>query len=54
MSLYNKEGYFQKNDLNAYSLNNITAKKSTDIGRGPVRRCDGKIENCLPIMTVCN
>lgn len=51
ISLYNKEGYFQKNDRSAYSLNNITAKKSAD-GSVAVQfgGCDGKIENCLPIM----
>jgi hypothetical protein len=51
ISLYNKEGYFQKNDLNAYSLNNITAKKNAD-GSVAVQfgGCDGKIANCLPIM----
>ena len=39
VSLYNGEGYFQKNDLNAYSLNNITSKKSARrIGGYPVRR----------------
>jgi hypothetical protein len=50
ISLYNKEGYFQKNDLNAYSLNNITAKKAAD-GSVAVQfgGCDGKIDNCLPI-----
>ena len=30
ISLYNAEGYFQKNDLNAYSLNNLTATKAAD------------------------
>ena len=51
ISLYNAQGYFQKNDLNAYSLNNITAKKAAD-GSVAVQfgGCDGKIENCLPIM----
>jgi len=51
ISVYNAEGYFQKNDLNAYSLNNITAKKSSD-GAVDVQfgGCDGKIANCLPIM----
>ena len=51
ISLYNAEGYFQKNDLNAYSLNNITAKKNDD-GSVSVQfgGCDGKIPNCLPIM----
>jgi hypothetical protein len=51
ISLYNGEGYFQKNDLNAYSLNDITAEKSAD-GSVAVQfgGCDGKIPNCLPIM----
>jgi hypothetical protein len=51
ITVYNAEGYFEKNDFNAYSLNNITAKKgadgSVDIQFGG---CDGKIPNCLPIM----
>ena len=51
ISVYNAQGHFQKNDLNAYSLNNITAKKA---GGGSVAvqfgGCDGKIANCLPIM----
>ena len=39
ISLYNADGYFQKNDLNAYSLNNITSKKNADGSVGyPVRR----------------
>ena len=51
ISLYNAEGYFQKNDLNAYSLNNITSRKNTD-GTVTVQfgGCDGKVPNCLPIM----
>lgn len=55
ISLYNAEGYFQKNDLNAYSLNNITAKKSAD-GSVAVQfgGCDGKIPNCLPIVNGWN
>ena len=55
ISLYNAEGYFQKNDFNAYSVNNITAKKSAD-GSVAVQfgGCDGKIPNCLPIMAGWN
>jgi hypothetical protein len=51
ISLYNSEGYYEPNDLNAYSLNNITATK-TDDGSVEVQfgGCDGKIANCLPIM----
>jgi hypothetical protein len=51
VSLYNADGYFQKNDLNAYSLNNITSKKGAD-GSADIQfgGCDGKVINCLPIM----
>jgi hypothetical protein len=51
ISLYNAEGYFQKNDLNAYSLNNITSQKNAD-GSVTIQfgGCDGKIQNCLPTM----
>ncbi|MGI6851000.1 DUF1254 domain-containing protein [Mesorhizobium sp. 1B3] len=51
ISLYNAEGYFEKNDLNAYSVNDITAKKGED-GSVAVQfgGCDGKVPNCLPIM----
>lgn len=50
ISVYNKEGYFQKNDLNAYSLNNITAKKDAD-GSVTIQfgGCDGKTANCIPV-----
>ncbi|MDQ6435492.1 DUF1254 domain-containing protein [Mesorhizobium sp. LHD-90] len=51
VSLYDADGYYEKNEYNAYSVNNITAKKSeggaVDIQFGG---CDGKIANCLPIM----
>jgi hypothetical protein len=55
ISLYNADGYFQKNDLDAYSLNNITSKKSAD-GSLAIQfgGCDGKIPNCLPIMAGWN
>jgi len=50
VTVYNADGYFEKNDLNAYSLNNITAKKNAD-GSVAIQfgGCDGKIPNCLPI-----
>jgi hypothetical protein len=51
VSVYDAEGYYEKNPYNAYSLNNITAQKnpdgSIDIQFGG---CDGKIPNCIPIM----
>jgi len=51
VSVYNAEGYYEPNDLNAYSLNNITAKKDDD-GSVAIQfgGCDGKIANCLPIV----
>ncbi|MDM0077259.1 DUF1254 domain-containing protein [Variovorax sp. J2P1-59] len=49
VSVYNKAGYFQKNPANAYTLNNLTAKKDAD---GSIAMqfggCDGKTPNCLP------
>ena len=39
ISLYNEEGYFEKNDRNAYTVNTITAKKKADDSvTDPVRR----------------
>ncbi len=50
ISLYNAKGYFEPNKLNAYSLNNVTAKKGAD-GSVAVQfgGCDGAVANCLPI-----
>jgi hypothetical protein len=55
ISLYNAEGYFEPNNLNAFTLNNITAKKSDD-GSVAVQfgGCDGKIPNCLPVVNGWN
>jgi hypothetical protein len=49
VSVYNAQGYFEKNAYDAYSLNNLTAKKSAD-GTIAIQfgGCDGKIANCLP------
>jgi hypothetical protein len=51
VTVYNRAGYLEKNEYNAYSLNNITANKSAD-GSVAVQfgGCDGKIPNCLPII----
>jgi hypothetical protein len=51
VSLYNADGYYEKNDFDAYSLNNITADKADD-GSVTIQfgGCDGKIANCLPTM----
>ncbi|WP_156410397.1 DUF1254 domain-containing protein [Bosea sp. Root381] len=50
ISVYNDKGFFQKNDYDAYSVNSITGKTSTD-GAIDIQfgGCDGKIANCLPI-----
>jgi hypothetical protein len=51
VSVYNAEGYYQKNEYNAYALNNMTAKEGPD-GSIAIQfgGCDSKIVNCLPIM----
>jgi hypothetical protein len=51
ISLYNSKGYYEKNRYDAYSLNNVTAKKN-DAGSIGIQfgGCDGKIPNCLPTM----
>jgi hypothetical protein len=51
ISVYNAQGYYEKNDLDAYTVNSITGKKGPD-GSTTVQfgGCDGKIPNCIPIM----
>src|SRR5882757_1674861 len=55
VSVYNAEGYYQANPLNAYALNSITAKRAKD-GSVAVQfgGCDGNVPNCLPIMAGWN
>lgn len=50
ISVYNAEGYFEKNERNAYTLNNLTARQDAD-GAVTVQfgGCDGEVANCLPI-----
>lgn len=50
VSVYNEQGYFAKNSYDAYSLNNLIAKRGAD-GSFAIQfgGCDGKIPNCLPI-----
>jgi hypothetical protein len=49
ISMYNAEGFFQKNDIDAYSLNSVTAKPNADnsftIYLGG---CEDGRDNCLP------
>ena len=51
ISVYNAKGFFEKNALNAYSVNSVTGQKSAD-GSVVVQfgGCDGKVPNCLPIV----
>jgi hypothetical protein len=53
--VYDQTGHIQPNSLNAYSLNNITAKKGAD-GSVAIQfgGCDGKIPNCLPVLAAWN
>jgi hypothetical protein len=50
ISVYDAQGFFQKNSLNAYSLNNLTAKPNAD-GSVTVQfgGCTATTPNCLPI-----
>jgi hypothetical protein len=51
ISVYNADGYFERNEYNAYTLNNMTSRKNKD-GSVIVQfgGCDAKVVNCLPIM----
>jgi hypothetical protein len=51
ISVYNRAGYFEKNELDAYSVNNVTAAPTAD-GSVIVQfdGCNRDIANCLPIM----
>lgn len=50
ITVYNAQGYLEKNAYGAYTLNNLTAKLEAD-GAVAVQfgGCDGKIANCLPV-----
>jgi hypothetical protein len=50
VSVYNAEGYYEKNPYNAYTVNSITGRKGND-GAIEIQfgGCDGKIPNCIPI-----
>ena len=51
ISVYNEQGYYEKNALNAYTINSITGKKAPD-GSTTIQfgGCDGNIPNCIPIV----
>jgi para-nitrobenzyl esterase len=50
ISLYNSKGFFEKNALDRYSLNNLTARPNPD-GSFTVQfgGCQTNTINCLPI-----
>lgn len=50
VTVYNEDGYFTPNPQDAYSFNNVTARKDSD-GSTTIQfgGCDGKAANCLPI-----
>jgi hypothetical protein len=55
ISLYNAQGYFEANPRNAYSVNNLTARRESDEAvRVQFGGCDGQVPNCLPIMAGWN
>jgi hypothetical protein len=51
ISVYNRAGYFEENEVDAYSVNNVTAAPNAD-GSVTVQfgGCNRDIANCLPIM----
>jgi len=51
VSVYNARGFFEPNRLNAYSLNNLTARRNAD-GTVTVQfgGCSDAVPNCLPTM----
>jgi hypothetical protein len=55
ISLYNAKGYFEKNSLNMYSLNNYSAQRGSD-GATHIQfgGCKAGIPNCLPIVSGWN
>ena len=50
VTVYTKDGYLAKNPQDAYSFNNVTARKGPD-GSTTIQfgGCDGNAPNCLPI-----
>lgn len=50
ISVYNADGYFDKNSQDAYAINNVTSKKDAD-GKVTIQfgGCDDNVQNCLPI-----
>lgn len=51
ISVYNKKGYFEKNDFDSYSFNNITAEKNSDDSINIHLGGDSNQINYIPIST---
>jgi hypothetical protein len=51
VSVYNEQGYYEKNALGSYTVNSLTGKKSAD-GSTTIQfgGCDGQVPNCIPVM----
>ena len=49
ISVYNKAGFFEKNDKGIYSINSVTAAKNDD-GSTTIRFGNGNLPNTIPIM----
>lgn len=51
LTVYNRDGYFDPNPYDAWSVDSLTAKQAAD-GSVTIQfgGCDGRIPNCLPIM----
>ena len=50
VSVYNKDGYYQKNEYNAYSFNSVTSKKNKDGSVTIHFGGDPKQPNYLPLV----
>lgn len=50
ITVYDRNGFFAKNDRDAYSLDDVTAQRSAD-GSITVQLggCDAGVDDCLPI-----
>jgi hypothetical protein len=55
VSVYNAQGYYEKNAAGAYTVNDITAKRGGD-GSITIQfgGCDAQVANCLPITSGWN
>lgn len=51
MSIYNAEGFFEKNDRDAYNVNSVTGARNDD-GSMTIHlgMCDDGRINCLPLV----